>query len=138
MNEQDDQKVYDIKEITGYSMDGAMRLGVMPNPMRNAVEISFFWTPRNSDKVYVADFTGLKFKEAEFAARRGDGKEVDAIQISADYLKTPTDQMIYAAGMHGLCEMSQTERQAYKDHIKDLQEQNARLMAMVAGVIPND
>ena len=127
-----------IEEIANGYKAGYVRLGIRPDVIRNAVDVSFVWHPRHEDGIYVADFSGIKFRKTDpFSVLRTEDRR-DCVMVSADHLQIAADQLLYAAGMTGYCEMSKTERESYQAHIKDLQEQNAKLLSMVAGVIENE
>lgn len=124
-----------IEEIEKRSDRNEMRIGVFPMPIYNAAEISVRWHPRHNDSIFVADFSGIKFRRIDpFNERRSEGR-IDSIRVNVDHLKIPIDQLIYSAGLKGYCETSKAERDSYLDQIKNLQEQNAKLTAMVAGVL---
>lgn len=122
--------------LTTGSMAGTIRLGAMADPYRNSAGISLAWAPKYSgishdSGIYVADFTGLKFRPASSFRKPGSDEFVDHVPVSADHLRSTIDQLLHAAGLHGLCETSRTEREAFQEHIKDLRAQVARLTDMV-------
>lgn len=109
---------------------GHIRMAVISNPMHNAADIAFIFYG-NDGKRYHADFSNVEFREIDGISILNTWNSNDAIRVSADHLKVPIDQLLYAAGLNGLCETSANERDAYKAHIADLKATNDRLLKMI-------
>ena len=125
----EEKKPLTIDEVkTNYG--GHVRMAVIANPMYNGADIAFIFYSRDG-KRYYADFSSVEFREITENAILRTWDSNDAIRVSADHLKVPIDQLLYAAGLNGLCETSANERDAYKAHIADLKATNDRLLKMI-------
>lgn len=80
--------------------------------------------------MYIADFSDLKFTKIEDPISVS-GNANDHIAVCADLLHIAADQILYAAGLNGLCKTSENERDAFKAHILSLEKINDRLMNRV-------
>lgn len=125
----EEKKTVTIDKVReGYG--GHIRMAVISNPLHNAADIAFIFYG-NDGKRYHADLSNVVFREFDEFKALSSWNSDDTIRVSADHLKSPIDQLLYAAGLNGLCETSQNERDAYKAHIADLKATNDRLLKMI-------
>lgn len=102
----------------------------MSDPLRNRAKVSFLFRENATNEMYVADFSDLKFTKIADPWGKPENPH-DHVAVCADLLHVAADQILYAAGLNGLCKTSENERDALKAHIASLERLNDRIMSQI-------